>query len=53
MYIYGAFARVCLAGLHCCSLNHSQSKEKGEGKERKGGGEDGSSECHFIYFFLI
>lgn len=33
-----------MAGIHCCSLHHSQSQEEGEGKERKGRGEDGSGE---------
>lgn len=31
-----------MAGIHGCSLHHSQSQEEGEGKEREGGGEDGS-----------
>ncbi len=34
----------CMAGIHRRSLHHSQSQEEGEGKERKGGGEDGSGE---------
>ena len=35
---------LCMAGIHRRSLHHSQSQEEGEGKERKGGGEDGSGE---------
>lgn len=33
-----------MPGIHRCSLHHSQSQEEGEGKEREGGGEDGSGE---------
>lgn len=33
---------LCMTGFHCCSLHHCQGQEEGEGKERKGGGEDGS-----------
>lgn len=43
---------LCVAGIHRRSLHHSQSQEEGKGKERKGGGEDGSGEwkctTHFI-----
>jgi len=35
-----------VAGLHRCSLHHSQGQEEGEGEgeEGEGGGEDGSGE---------
>lgn len=38
---------LCITGVHCCSLHHSQSQEEGEGKERKGGGEDGGGEWKY------
>ena len=43
--VFGFVLRVGnVAGIHGCSLHHSQSQEEGEGKEREGGGEDGSGE---------
>lgn len=40
---------VHVAGIHRCSLHHSQSQEEGEGEERKGGGEDGSGKCPALH----
>lgn len=39
---------LCMAGIHCCSLHHSQSQEEGEGEERKRGGEDGSGKWEML-----
>lgn len=42
-----------MAGIHCCSLHHSQSQEEGEGEEREGGGEDGSGKKNLLYNLFI
>lgn len=43
---------VHMAGIHGCSLHHSQSQEEGEGEEREGGGEDGSGKYPSLHLSL-